>query len=109
MVVPQKGEGIASVLASITNKALPYAKVVSGTGRLLSEAGNLTGDLLSTENFAELAKKRLVSAKRGIVADFSSNKKRKAPAQTPRQKAKGRKAPAKKKKAQCGQGADIFD
>lgn len=106
-VVPQTGEGIASVLMSIANNALPYAKTVEG--RLLTEAGNLVGDLLSGENFAETAKKRLMAADRGISVDFSFNKKRKAPTQTPRRKTNGRRSVSKKRKPQRGRRADVFD
>lgn len=37
-VAPKRGEGIASMLANIVNKALPYAETVGE--RLLPEAGN---------------------------------------------------------------------
>ena len=109
-VVAQRGEGIASVLASIAKKALPYAKTVGG--RLLSEAGNFAGDLLSGENFAESAKRRLVSAGKGIVADFSKAKAKKRPVPThPMAMKPSRRRPSTKrrKKSQRGRGADVFD
>lgn len=98
----QKGERIASVLASNANKALPFAKTVGS--RLLSETANLAGDLLSEENFADSAKKRLVSARRGIVAYFTTGRTRKAPSQPPGSKMNGKISPKKEGTARARRG-----
>lgn len=76
-VVPVRGmsgAGFGSVLVKLACKTLPYTKVVGK--RLLTHAAGLVGNLLSGEDFATSAKRRLATAGRELVSDFATRKKR---------------------------------